>query len=65
MNTVALVEVVILAGALLAIFGVLYLGALKSYKRGELEYEGVIILRWALAGYMILYFLLAITAFLT
>ena len=52
MNISALVAVSIFAGALLIIFGVLYLGALKSYKRGELDFQGIRILRWALLGHI-------------
>lgn len=65
LNIAALIAVIILAGALLAIFGALYLGAYRSYSRGEIDVEGVRILRWAIAGHITLYALLAITAFLT
>jgi hypothetical protein len=65
MNTAALVAVVLFAGAFLAIFGALYVGAVRSYQRGELDFEGIRILRWALLGQVVIYVLLAITAFLT
>ena len=65
MNASALVAVVIFAGALLMIFGALYAGALRSYKRGELDVTGMRLLRWALLGHIAIYFLLAVTAFLT
>ena len=65
MNTPALVAVIVLAAALLAIFGSLYMIAWRSYKRGELSMEGIRLLRWALLGHMVLYALLGITAFLT
>jgi hypothetical protein len=65
MNLSALIAVLIFAGALLAIFGSLYIGALRSYKKGELNIEGVRILRWALLGHLTLYVLLGITPFLT
>lgn len=61
----ALLTVLVLSGALLAIFGALYLSASRSQKRGELDAEGLRILRWALLGHLILNVLLALTAFLT
>lgn len=64
MNLGALIAVIVFAGALLAIFGTLYIGASRSYTRGEMGIEGIRILRWALAGHIALYVLLAITAFL-
>ncbi len=65
MNATALLAVVVFGGALLAIFAVLYRGALQSYERGELGYEGIRLLRWTLAGQLVIYALLAVTAFLT
>lgn len=65
MNLSALVAILLFAGALLAIFGALYVGARRSEARGELMSEGTRMLRWALLGSLILYLLLAITAFLT
>lgn len=65
MNVAALIAVILFAGALLAIFGALYIGAVRSYQRGELGYEGIRILRWALVGQLCIYVLLAITTFLT
>lgn len=65
MNVAALVAVILFAGTMLAIFGALYIGAVRSCERGELAFEGVRILRWALAGQLFIYVLLAITAFLT
>ena len=65
MNTIALAAVLILAAALLAIFGSLYMVAWRSYKRGEVGIEGIRTLRWALLGQVVLYVLLGITAFLT
>lgn len=61
MNTSALIAVVILATALLLIFGSLYRGAVRS---GEVDSGGLRILRWALLGQITLYILLAMTAFL-
>jgi hypothetical protein len=40
-------------------------GAARSYRRGELDFEGIRILRWALLGLISIYVLLAVTAFLT
>ena len=65
MNSIALIAVVVLACALLSIFGALYIVASRSYKRGELGIEGIKLLRWALLGQMVLYIILGITAFLT
>ena len=65
MNLAALLAVAAFAGALLAIFGALYVGAVRSYHRGELDAEGIRILRWAMLGQLLIYVLLAITAFLT
>ena len=65
MNDSALIAVGVLAGALLSIFGALYIVALRSHRRGEMDIEGIRILRWALMGHITLYILLAITAFLT
>jgi len=65
LNVAALIAVAVFAAALLSIFGALYLGASRSHSRGEMDIEGIKILRWALMGYVVLYVLLAITAFLT
>ena len=65
MNLEALLAVLAFAGGLLAIFGALYVGAARSYRRGELDFEGIRILRWALLGHISIYALLAVTAFLT
>lgn len=65
MNVSALIAVIVLAGALLAIFGSLYRSASHSHARGEMDIQGIKILRWALLGHITLYALLAITAFLT
>ncbi len=65
MNLAALLAVIVFGGAVLAIFGVLYVGAARSFERGELAFEGIRILRWALVGHLCIYVLLAVTAFLT
>jgi hypothetical protein len=62
-NGPALVAVIVLAAAFLAIFGSLYLGAVRSHERGELDYAGVRILRLAVLGQLAIYVVLAITAF--
>jgi hypothetical protein len=46
------------------IFGTLYAGAVRSYHRDELGFEGIRILRWALVGLIAIYALLAATTFL-
>ncbi|MDG6901652.1 MAG: hypothetical protein JRM80_06790 [Nitrososphaerota archaeon] len=65
MNLGALVAVVAFAGALLLVFGLLYRMAAKSHARGELDAEGIVLLRWALLGQLVIFAILAITAFLT
>jgi hypothetical protein len=62
MNGAALVAVIVLAGAFLAIFGSLYLGAVRSHRRGELDETGVRILRWAVLGQLCIYVVLALTS---
>jgi hypothetical protein len=64
-NLAALLAVLAFAGLMLAIFGGLYAGAVRSYRRGELDFEGIRILRWALLGQFSIYVLLGVTAFLT
>jgi hypothetical protein len=65
LNQSALIAVGLFAIALLSIFGVLYREALRSYARGEMDIQGIRILRWAILGHMTLYILLTITVFLT
>jgi hypothetical protein len=65
MNLSALVAVAAFAGALLLVFGVLYMMAAKSHARGELGVEGMRMLRWGMAGQLAIFAVLAITAFLT
>jgi hypothetical protein len=62
-NGAALVAIIVLAAASLAIFGSLYLGAVRSQHRGELDEAGVRILRWAVLGQLCIYVVLALTAF--
>lgn len=63
MNGAALVAILVLAAAFLAIFGSLYLGAVRSQRRDELDEAGVRILRWAVLGQLCIYVVLAVTAF--
>ncbi len=63
MNEAALIAVGVFAAAVLSIFGAIYYGASKSYARGELERDGIKILRWALLGYACIYVVLALSAF--
>ena len=65
MNTSALAAIAVFAGALLAVFGVLYRMAARSHARGELSHDGILILRWALLGQLAIFAILALTAFLT
>lgn len=64
-NLSALIAIAAFAGALLLVFGLLYRIAKASYGRGELDAEGIRILRWALAGQLAIFAILAVTAFLT
>ena len=63
MNEIALIFVGLFAVAVLSIFGAIYLGASKSYSRGEIGADGIRILRWALVGFAGIYALLALSAF--
>lgn len=65
MNVAALVAVFAFGGALVAIFGALYRGAFMSYRRGELDFAGIRLLRRALLGQLLILGVLALTAFLT
>ncbi len=65
MNLGALIAIALFAGVLLLVFGILYMGAAKSRTRGELDAEGIRILRWALLGHLTIFAILAVTAFLT
>ena len=64
MNEAAAIAIGIFAAVLLSIVGTLYLGAVKSHVRGEMGIEGMVILRWAILGFLVLYGLLALSAFL-
>jgi hypothetical protein len=64
-NAGALLAVVAFAGVLLLVFGFLYVGASRSRARGELDPEGIRVLKWALLGHLTIFAILAITAFLT
>ena len=65
MNVQALLAVIVFGAALLAIFGALYRDALQGYRQGALDFDGVRLLRWALLGQLVIYLLVAVTAFLT
>ena len=65
MNLSALLAVLAFAGAFMLIFGLLYLGASRGYRRGELDFGGIRLLRWAFLGHLTIFVLLGITAFLT
>lgn len=65
MNFAALVAVAVIAAAMFAVFGALYLEASESHRKGELAAEGLSVLRWALIGQLVLLLILAATAFLT
>jgi len=63
-NVAALVAVFLFTALMLAIFGTLYRGAARSHQQGELDFEGIRILRWGMAGQVAIYAVLALTAFL-
>lgn len=65
MNYSALAAIAAFAGALLLVFGALYRMAVRSYAKGDLDFEGIRILRWALVGQLAIFAILTITAFLT
>jgi len=62
LNVDALVSVIAFAVVFVAIFGALYTGAWRSYRKGELDFTAVRLLRWALFGFAAIYVLLAITS---
>jgi hypothetical protein len=62
LNTSALIAVIVFAAVFLSIVGALYLGAVKSHARGEMGRDGIVILRWAILGSLVIYALLALTA---
>lgn len=64
-NSEALAAIIAFAAALLFVFGLLYRIAAKSHARGEMDLEGIGILRWALVGQLAIFAILAVTAFLT
>jgi hypothetical protein len=59
----ALLAVGLFAAVFLAILGRLYGEAQTSHRRGELEGRGLQLLRWAIAGQLVIYAVLALTAF--
>lgn len=63
MNVGALLAVVVFAAAFMAIFGILYFGALASYKKGELGIGGIRLLRWAILGHSTIFVLLGVASF--
>lgn len=60
----ALLAVLIFAAAFLSIYGSIYVGAAKSRKRGEMDERGMRILRLGLVGHIVIFALIAVTAFL-
>jgi hypothetical protein len=63
-NVPALVATAGFAILTIGIFGAIYLGAVRSVRAGELDEGTTRVLRWALAGHVVIYAVLAITAFL-
>jgi hypothetical protein len=63
MNVQALAAVAVFGGVLTLILVYLYVGAVGAHKRGELGADGVRVLRWAIFGQLVIYGILAITAF--
>jgi hypothetical protein len=63
-NVPALLATAGFAVLTIGIFGAIYLGAVRSVRAGELDEATTRVLRWALAGHVVIYAVLAITAFL-
>ncbi len=64
MNVYAILSVSLFAAVFLGIYGTIYQNALSSYRRGELDWRGVRILRLGLYGHLTIFAILAVTAFL-
>lgn len=64
LNVYSLVAVFAFAVAFLGVYGAIYRGALAGYKRGELDAQGVRILRLGLYGHLVVFAILGITALL-
>jgi len=64
MDLAALLASAFFAAVLLAVLGGLYASARRSQRRGELGEDGLRLLRWAIAGQLALYVVLAVTALL-
>ena len=63
-NVPALVATAGFAVLTIGIFGAIYLGAVQSVREGALDEGTTRVLRWALVGHVVIYALLAVTAFL-
>ncbi len=64
MNPAALLAVLVFAGAFISIYGSIFFGAWKSYKKGELDPKGIRLLKLGFLGHLAVFGVLAITAFL-
>ncbi|MEM3670879.1 MAG: hypothetical protein QW767_03940 [Thermoprotei archaeon] len=64
MNADALIAVAVFAAGFCAIYFSVYWGALKSYRRGELEYAGLRVLKLGFVGQIVIFAVLAVTALL-
>ena len=64
MNVQALASVAAFGSVLVLILVYLYVGAVGAHRRGELGADGVRVLRWAILGQLVIYGILAITAFI-
>ncbi|MEM3852103.1 MAG: hypothetical protein QXP70_03790 [Methanomassiliicoccales archaeon] len=60
----ALIAVILFAAVFLSIYASIYVGASKSYKRGEIDGKGIRILRLGLVGHVVIFASLAVTAFI-
>ncbi|MBX8632421.1 MAG: hypothetical protein KIY12_08400 [Thermoplasmata archaeon] len=60
----ALIATLLFAVAFLSIYLSIYSGAVKSYHRGDLDGKGIRILRLGIVGHIVIFALIALTAFL-
>ncbi|PSN85106.1 hypothetical protein B9Q03_12545 [Candidatus Marsarchaeota G2 archaeon OSP_D] len=64
MNVYTILAVALFAAVFLGVYGAIYLDAISSYKRGDLDWRGIRILRLGLYGHLTIFAILAVTAFL-
>ncbi len=60
----ALIAALLFAVAFLSIYMSIYVGAARSFHRGEIDGRGIRILRLGILGHVVIFALIAFTAFL-